>query len=66
MIIAIWIIAIVEIIRMMQNMVQLLAIKRDAKNKDNVYAEFIKSLRGTDREFVREMLEEYERMEEDE
>ena len=66
MIVAIWIIAIVEIIRMMQNMIQLLAIKRDAKNKDNVYAEFIKSLRGTDKEFVREMLEEFERMEEDE
>lgn len=66
MIVAIWIIAVVEIIRMMQNMVQLLAIKRDAKNKDNVYTEFIKSLRGTDKEFVREMLAEYERMEEDE
>ena len=66
MIVAIWIIAVVEIIRMMQNMIQLLAIKRDAKNKDNVYAEFIKSLRGTDKEFVREMLEEFERQEENE
>lgn len=64
MIIAIWIIAICELIRIAQNMIQLLAIKKDAKNKDNVYAEFIKSLRGTDKEFVREMLEEYERMEE--
>ena len=63
MIIAIWIIAICELIRIAQNMIQLLAIKRDAKNKDNVYAEFIKSLRGTDKEFVREMLEEYERQE---
>lgn len=44
MIIAIWIIAICEVIRIAQNMIQLLAIKRDAKNKDNVYAEFIKSL----------------------
>lgn len=66
MIIAIWIIAICELIRIAQNMIQLLAIKRDAKNKDNVYAEFIKSLRGTDREFVREMLKEYERMEAEE
>jgi len=66
MIVAIWIIAVVEVIRVMQNMVQLLAIKRDAKNKDNVYAEFIKSLRGTDKEFVRAMLEEYERQEENE
>lgn len=63
MIIAIWIIAICELIRIAQNMIQLLAIKRDAKNKDNVYAEFIKSLRGTDKEFVREMLKEYERLE---
>lgn len=66
MIIAIWIIAICELIRIAQNMIQLLAIKRDAKNKDNVYAEFIKSLRGTDKEFVREMLEEFERQEENE
>lgn len=66
MIIAIWIIAICELIRIAQNMIQLLAIKRDAKNKDNVYAEFIKSLRGTDKEFVREMLKEYERQEAEE
>ena len=64
MIIAIWIIAICELIRIAQNMIQLLAIMRDAKSKDNVYAEFIKSLRGTDKEFVREMLKEYERQEE--
>lgn len=66
MIIAIWIIAICELIRIAQNMIQLLAIKRDAKNKDNVYAEFIKSLRGTDRQFVRRTLEEFERMEAEE
>lgn len=46
MIIAIWIIAICELIRIVQNMIQLLAIKRDAKNKDNVYAEFISLLKA--------------------
>jgi hypothetical protein len=64
MIAAVWIIAIVEIIRMMQNMMQIIAIKHDTANRDNAYAEFIKSLRGTDKEFVREMLEEFERQEE--
>ena len=61
MIIAIWIIAIVEVIRMIQNMVQIGAIKHDAKGRDNAYAEFVKSPHSTDREFVREMLEEFER-----
>lgn len=66
MIVAIWIIAIVEVIRMIQNMVQIAAIKHDAKGRDNAYAEFVKSLHSTDREFVREMLEEFERMEAEE
>lgn len=64
MIIAIWIIAICEVIRMLQNMVQIATIKHDTKGRDNAYAEFVKSLHGTDREFVRQMLEEFERQEE--
>lgn len=63
MIIAIWIIAICEVIRMLQNMVQIRTLKHDTKGRDNAYAEFVKSLHGTDREFVREMLEEFERQE---
>ena len=45
MIIAIWIIAICELIRIAQNMIQLLAIKHDTKGRDNAYAEFVKSLK---------------------
>ena len=64
MIIAIWIIAICELIRAAQNMVQIATIKHDTKGRDNAYAEFVKSLKVTDKEFVRKMLEEFERQEE--
>lgn len=60
MIIAIWIIAICEIIRAIQNMIQLSAVKRDTSARDNAYAEFVKSLKYSDREFVKRMLEEFE------
>lgn len=60
MITAIWIIAICEIIRAIQNMFQILAIRHDAKGRDNAYAEFVKSLKKTDKEFVKRMLEEFE------
>ena len=58
--VAIWIIAICEIIRAIQNMVQILAIRRDTLARDNAYAEFVKSLKKTDKEFVKRMLEEFE------
>lgn len=60
MIIAIWIIAICEIIRAIQNMIQLSAVKHDTSAMDNAYAEFVKSLKQTDREFVKRMLDEFE------
>ena len=60
---ALWIIAICEIIRAAQNMVQIMTIRHDAQGRDNAYAEFIKSLKQTDREFVRKMLEEFEKQE---
>ena len=63
MTIAIWIIAVVEVIRAIQNHIQLSAVKHDASARDNVYAEFVKSLKQTDREFVRRMLEEFEEQE---
>lgn len=63
MIIALWIIAIVEIIRAVQNDIQITAIKRDTSARDNAYAEFVKSLKQTDREFVKKMLEEFEEQE---
>lgn len=60
MTIALWIIAIVAIIRAIQNHIQLMSIKRDASARDNAYAEFVKSLKQSDREFVKRMLEEFE------
>lgn len=61
MIIAVWIIAICEVVRAVQNMIQLAAIRHDTTARDNAYAEFVKSLKSTDREFVRWMLEEFEK-----
>jgi len=61
---AIWIIAICEVIRALQNLLQLWMVKRDTGARDNAYAEFVKSLKQTDREFVKGLLEEFERSEE--
>ena len=61
MTIAIWIIAVCEIIRAAQNMLQIMAIRHDTGERDNAYAEFVKSLKQTDREFVKRMLEEFNR-----
>lgn len=63
MIYAIWIIAICEVIRAIQNMMQIAMVKHDTKARDNAYTEFVKSLNKTDREFVKRMLEEFEREE---
>lgn len=65
MIIPLWIIAIIEVVRATQNFVQIASIRKDAKARDNAYAEFIDSLKLTDREWVRRMLEEYEKGEQD-
>lgn len=63
---ALWIIAICEVIRAIQNTVQLVHVKKSEKVSENAYQEFIKSLHKTDREFVKDMLEEYEKMEAEE
>ena len=63
MTIAIWIIAVCEIIRAAQNFIQIMAIRRDTSARDNAYAEFVKSLKVTDREFVRKMLKEFDEQE---
>jgi hypothetical protein len=63
--IAIWIIAICEIIRAAQNAIQIKAIKRDTGARDNAYAEFVKSLKMNDRQFVERMLKEFERQEDE-
>lgn len=61
--VAVWIIAACEVVRALQNAVQIAAIKHDSKGRDNAYAEFVKSLKQTDREFVRGLLDEFERQE---
>ena len=62
---ALWIIAICEVIRAAQNMVQIMTIRHDTKGRDNAYAEFVKSLKQSDREFVRRVLDEFEMQEEE-
>ena len=61
MTIALWIIAICEVIRAAQNALQLFMVRHDSSQRDNAYAEFIKSLKQDDRQFVRRMLEEFEK-----
>ena len=63
MTVAIWIIAVVETIRMVEQSLQLRLIAKDSGARDNAYAEFIKSLKMSDREFVHRMLEEFEQTE---
>ena len=61
MTIAIWIIAACEIIRMLQNAIQIHMVLHDTSARDNAYAEFVKSLKSTDKEFVKRLLEEFEK-----
>lgn len=51
MIVAIWIIAICELIRALQNLYQLMAIKRDEDMRKALYEKCGESLSRTDREF---------------
>lgn len=60
---ALWVIAVCEIFRVWQNMIQLRSIAHDARARDNAYSEFVKSLKQSDREFVRNLLNEFEREE---
>lgn len=62
---ALWIIALCEVIRAIQNMLQLGMFKHDTEARDNTYAEFVKSLKQTDREFVRRLLQEFEEAEDE-
>lgn len=61
MTVALWIIAVCELIRAAQNALQLFMIRHDSSQRDNAYYEFIKSLKQDDRQFVRRMLEEFEK-----
>jgi len=66
MIVAIWIIAICEVIRAIQNIVPIVVQVRNSKSQENVYSEFVKSLKKTDREFVDDLVKEWERQEDNE
>lgn len=57
---AVWIIALCEVIRAAQNMLQITMLKKDTGARDNAYSEFVKSLKYSDREFVRKLLQEFE------
>ena len=63
MVIALCVIAVCEVIRTVQNMMQIRMIHHDTGARDNAYAEFIKSLKADDKEFVRNMLEEFDKNE---
>ena len=56
---ALWIIAICEVVRAAQNALQIGMYIRDASARDNCYAEFVKSLKSSDREFVERLLKEF-------
>lgn len=58
---ALWIIAICEVIRLVQNAFQLLMVHRDTGARESAYAEFVKSLKTADREMVKCLLDEYEK-----
>lgn len=65
MVTALWIIAICEIIRLIQNTIQLTNIINSKALQRNAYEEFIKSLKKTDREFVKDLLEKFEEHEDE-
>ena len=58
--IVIWIIAICEVIRAAQNLVQIAMLRHDTGKRDDAYAEFVKSLKMSDREYVRKLLKRFE------
>ena len=63
MIIALWIIAVCEVIRALQNIVPIVVQVRNSKSQENAYSEFIKSLKKSDKEIVADMIQEWQRQE---
>lgn len=53
------IIAICEVIRAAQNLVQIAMLRHDTGKRDDAYAEFVKSLKMSDREYVINLLERF-------
>ena len=58
--VAVSVIAICSVIRIIQNGIQLHQLIRDTGARDNAYREFVKSLKKTDKQVVREFLREAE------
>lgn len=65
MTIAIWLIVLIEAVRTIQNAMQLGMARQRTKSSERATDEFIKSLNKSDREFVKDMLEAFERNESD-
>ena len=63
MTIALWIIAVCEVLRVIQNAVQIRNIRKQSRLYENATSEFVKSLKDTDREFVKKLLKEFEEQE---
>ena len=61
--IALWLIVIIEAVRAAQNFMQLMMARRQTRLNVRATDEFIQSLKKSDKEFVRGILEAYERQE---
>lgn len=60
---ALIIIAACEVIRIIQNGIQLFVLLGERTQRKNAYQEFVESLKNSDGVFVRNLLEEFERAE---
>ena len=60
MIVAIWIIAICEAVRVVEATIQTVMLYKDRSTRENAYAEFVKSLKWSDRQYVKRILREFE------
>ena len=61
--IAIWIIAICEILRAIQNIIPIISTIKSSKAQENAYSEFIKSLNKSYKEFMKDLIQEWKRQE---
>ena len=57
--VAVSVIAVCEAIRVAQNFAQITMLKHDTDKRDDAYAEFVKSLKMSDREYVINLLERF-------
>lgn len=57
--VAVSVIAVCETIRVAQNFAQITMLRHDTDKRDDAYAEFVKSLKMSDREYVINLLERF-------